>query len=238
MSALEQLSVIIPVRPGDEMWKSLLHDLAMLPSSAEIFIVSPDLSPELHREFEGQLHAKLRFISSVLGRGHQMNAGANASSGEHLLFLHADSRLPKTSFDALAIVLESVSSPALTYFDLRFVEDGPPLMPLNECGARLRSNLFGIPFGDQGFCIRRDLFWQVGAYQTDLAYGEDHMFVWKCRALGIKTRRVPAPIFTSARKYRDHGWFLTTTKHISMTFRQILVARSIRPKSAGEVRNA
>jgi len=237
MSALEKLSVIIPVRPGDETWKALIKDLTILPIGAEVFIVSPNISAELHREWQEQLPAKINFISSALGRGHQLNAGASASLNDYLLFLHADSHLPKESFAALDLALERSNSSALHYFDLKFMQDGPRLVALNEYGARVRSNSFGIPFGDQGFCIKRELFNRVGGYETDLANGEDHMFVWACRASGIETSRIAAPIYTSARKYHDNGWCSTTLKHISITLRQILIARNRRLKMRGQAHN-
>jgi len=238
MSALGELSVVIPVGPGDETWQDLLKDLAPLPETASVYLVSPNISDELRVEHQKHLQARLNIVTADFSRARQLNTGAKVSAGKFILFLHADSRLPNESLAALDAILQSNDIPSLFYFDLKFSNDGPRLMMLNEIGANARSRLLGIPFGDQGFCIRRDLFEQVGGYDTEVAHGEDHLFVWACRALGIETFRVNAPIFTSARKYRDKGWLRTTTMHAAIVVSQIWSVWRNRISAARRTRHA
>lgn len=238
MSALNELSIIIPVGPGDEKWKDLLLDLSVLPNAANIYLISPSISQAVLAEHQPRLNARLHIVSSLFGRAHQLNTGAGVSAGKFILFLHADSRLPKESFAALDATLQSNPTPSLFHFDLKFMKDGPRLVKLNELGANTRSSLLGIPFGDQGFCIRRDLFEQVGGYDTEVVRGEDHIFVWACKALGIETYRVKAPIFTSARRYRDKGWLRTTLTHTATVASQIWRVWRNRSSAARRTRHA
>jgi hypothetical protein len=76
-SLLKELTVVIPVGPGETAWKSLLPDLLTLSSPAEIILTGPqgpeDL-PSFVQRFSGP--GNLRWIFSEQGRGRQLNAGA------------------------------------------------------------------------------------------------------------------------------------------------------------------
>lgn len=148
-----------------------------------------------------------------------MNAGARATVKPFVWFLHADSRFAPETLPTLSTALRAHPD-ALHYFDLDFLADGPPLMPLNTLGARLRSRWGGMPFGDQGFCLPRALWERLGGFDVDAPYGEDHLLVWKTRRAGIPLRRTGGALRTSARKYRERGWLTTTTTHLRLTARQ------------------
>src|SRR5690606_5834787 len=106
---------------------------------------------------------------------------------------------------------------ALGYFDLYFLDDGPPLTRLNALGARLRSRWFRLPFGDQGFVLPRQVFESLGGFDTTIQHGEDHELVWRARRAGIPLRPIGARLYTSARKYATNGWLATTLMHIRET---------------------
>jgi hypothetical protein len=77
-----------------------------------------------------------------------------------------------------------------------------------------------MPFGDQGFCIRRRDWQALGGFPEAAPYGEDHLFVWKARRAGLPVRPLGLTLLTSARKYRDHGWLRTTARHFLLTYAQ------------------
>ncbi|MEL7430749.1 MAG: glycosyl transferase family 2, partial [Pseudomonadota bacterium] len=108
----------------------------------------------------------------------------------------------------------------LFFFDLKFLADGPRAMTWNERAVKWRSDFLKIPFGDQGFLIRRQVFEDLGGYPEDLAYGEDHVFVWRVRQGGFSVEGVGAGLFTSARKYRKGGWLKVTVLHVWLTVKQ------------------
>ncbi len=77
-------------------------------------------------------------------------------------------------------------------------------------GALFRSRALGVPFGDQGFCIKKTIFNKLGGFPEGLPYGEDHVFVWRARQQGIDLQPLGVKLYTSARKYKKHGWLKTT----------------------------
>ena len=163
-----------------------------------------------------------------------MNRGAEQSNGEYLWFLHADSRLVQENYDALNKAIKSNPN-ALYFFSLYFRKTGvPAIIKLNELGSRLRSSLLGMPFGDQGFCLSRSVYNELGGYPEDVEYGEDHVLAWRARQFGAKMYRVRSKLSTSARKYNQHGWLNLTlryhyrwVKQAIPEFRTLLQSRGI-----------
>jgi hypothetical protein len=93
-------------------------------------------------------------------------------------------------------------------------------MRLTERGAGFRSRVFGLPFGDRARCLPAATFHALGRYNELAAHGEDHLLVRGARSAGIPVPPVCATITTSARKYREHGWFRTTFRHWRLTLPQ------------------
>lgn len=209
------ISVIIPLAKGEESWQFLYEQLRLLPLN-EIVFCSPDKRP---RSLPPE--AKTKWITSNGLRADQLNEGAGQATGNVLWFLHADSRLSAQCFELLNQRLEH-SPDKLFFFDLGFDADGPSCMWMNSVGANLRSRLFKMPFGDQGFCMSKTNWQRLGRFPSHLPYGEDHAFVWLWRKHGLRIERVPAIITTSARKYQREGYFKTTWKHFCMTWSQAL----------------
>ena len=95
-----------------------------------------------------------RLLRSERGRALQMNAGARAASGDALVFLHADTRLPP---DADRLVQGALARAAWGRFDVR-IDDRHPLLAIVARAMNLRSRLTGIATGDQAIFVRRDAF--------------------------------------------------------------------------------
>ena len=221
MSALRELSVVVPLAPGEEAWRALLADLAALPAGAEVILVAVAGTPPPSdlQALGAVFPPRLVWCEAPRGRASQQNAGAIAASHPSLWFLHADSRLDRASFTALAQALPQLSG-RLAYFDLRFAADGPLLMPLNALGAKIRSRWFGLPFGDQGLLLQRADFERLGRFDPAIDWGEDHDLVWRAHRAGLRLLGIRATITTSARKYAERGWLRTTLAHLFATWRQ------------------
>jgi len=220
-SALSQVTVVVPVGPGDSLTHELRGQLSLLPPAAQVCVVCSD-EPGHELIAAGLRSApgpQWQCLRSAPGRALQQNAGAAAASRSWLWFVHADSLLAPDTLPALAKWIER-DIQALAYFDLRFLDDGPALMRLNTAGAWLRSRLLGLPFGDQGLVLPRVLFKALGRFDTTLAGGEDHALVWRARHAGVPLRPLRAPIYTSARKYAERGWGATTGDHLRETWKQ------------------
>mgnify|MGYP000317190660 CR=1 FL=1 len=143
-------------------------------------------------------------------RAKSLNRGAMLADGEHLFFLHADTNLDDSILEKLSGILHG-NTEIMYYFKLKFDRSG--LFYLNSLATNLRCYFFSIPYGDQGFCISKKLFIEVGGFSENMTYGEDMHFVLKLRRLKIAVRQLPFSITTSARKYYEKGWFKVTLIH-------------------------
>ncbi len=224
------LTIVIPIGPGDESWRSLIEDLKAIflkesiPFKANVVLCfSKEDEGLLLKDldlFKKQEALPIKTVISSRGRSIQLNKGAEIAEGDFLWFLHADSKLEASSL--LKLYQSVLDDPkALHYFDLHFLRDGPDLTYLNEWGARFRSEVFKMPFGDQGFCIKKETFWFLGGFLIggEKKGGEDHLFVWEFRKAGLRLRNTGGLLATSARKYKKNGWMKTTLYHIYLTYK-------------------
>lgn len=227
LASLARLTVVVPVGPGDSLSPQLQSQLAQLPRTAQVCVVNCEPGNELDASpgsasptaLGGIGAARWQQLRSPTGRSLQQNAGAAMADGDWLWFLHADAVLAEQSLPALARFI-AADVPALGYFDLRFLGDGPALMWLNAGGVWLRSRCLRLPFGDQGFVMPRSVFDAVGGFDPATPRGEDHQLVWRVRRAGFPVMAVGAPLYTSARRYAARGWSTTTRGHLGETLRQ------------------
>lgn len=216
-------SVVVPVGEGDCAWKELLPSLSLLEQRDEVVFVSVTDIESTFQKVDGSRAIKcpVRFVRSTPGRARQLNRGAQASTNDRIWFLHCDSKFESPALTALRN--SAARNPeCLHFFNLRFLNDGPRLILLNNLGAWIRSRVLRMPFGDQGLCIGKKDFIRLGEFREDASYGEDHLLIWRAHQFGISLSCVGAPIFTSARKYKTKGWSRTTVQHLIMTYRQAI----------------
>lgn len=220
---LASLSVIVPIGPGDESWRELIFDLQPLPAEAELLLVATSAEPQEFAKVvrESELTCCVQWLTTSAGRARQLNAGAAQATGKFLWLLHADTRVPQVAFNVLEEALRE-NHETLYFFDLEFRNDGPGGTRWNTRGVRFRSHYLGLPFGDQGFCLRRETLQCLGGFDQRASYGEDHLLVWAAKRSGIPLVQLDATLSTSARKYARSGWLRTTLLHLWRTVRQAL----------------
>jgi len=175
----------------------------------EIIVVdggSRDDTIALAQTFTQQSPASnVKIISASPGRAHQMNTGAAIATGEILLFLHADTRLPP-GFPAL--VIQTLESGAIAgAFTLQIAGEMPGLRWI-ERGVQWRSRHLQLPYGDQAIFLKASQFRAIGVF-ADLPIMEDFDLVRRLQKLG-KIAIVPAPVLTSDRRWQKLGIFQTT----------------------------
>ena len=140
-------------------------------------------------------------LTAPPGRANQMNAGAAASEGTVLLFLHADTSLPS---DARQAVERALEDPACVggRFDVRFERDSGPGWLISRM-MNLRSRWTGIATGDQAIFVRRSLFEQLGGY-SDLPVMEDVDFSRRLKRTG-RLSALRSKVITSYRRWDTRG---------------------------------
>lgn len=137
-------------------------------------------------------------IEGAAGRGGQLERGAVLASGQWLLFLHADTHLSAGWSKPVESHIQMNDGAAV--FQLRFRAAGA--MPRLFAGwANLRSAM-GLPYGDQGLLISRELYESVGGF-PDIPLMED---VAMARRLRGRIRCLGAIASTSAKRYEAEGW--------------------------------
>jgi len=194
------VSVVVPVLDEARALPVLLDHLAALRGRWEVVVAdggSRDGSAELARTHP----LAPRVLSVPRGRARQQNAGAAAATGELLVFLHADSRLPAGAYAALTGALRDPACPGGN-FALRFDGDDRFSRGLTRWYALQRR--FGIYYGDSTLWLRRAEFGALGGFAA-LPVMEDHELVRRLERRG-RTACLPGPASTSSRRWRALGW--------------------------------
>ncbi|WP_299042979.1 TIGR04283 family arsenosugar biosynthesis glycosyltransferase [uncultured Tateyamaria sp.] len=142
-------------------------------------------------------------VTGAASRGGQLRRGCDAARGEWYLVLHADTVLSPGWTDAVIAHLGQANA---GYFRLAFDRGGRCVAGW----ANLRSRWFGLPYGDQGLLVRRNLYAQVGGY-PDIPLMED---VSIARALRGRLTRLDGVAVTRADKYRAQGWMTRGTRNL------------------------
>jgi len=174
---------------------------------AEVLVVDGGSKDGSWQELKGMRDEfSLRLLYSACGRALQMNAGAAASRGEMLLFLHADSRLPAGCDSAIASYLADPSA-AGGCFRLSFPRP-EWIYRVSDSLGNFAVDLFQIALGDHGIFCRRDAFLRVGGF-PNLPLMEDAEFYRALKGEGL-VRQVRSKITTSPRRYEELGRYRTT----------------------------
>lgn len=206
-----RLSVVIPTLNAAEAFETCLPPLMEGLEAGLIreLVVSDGGSTDATHTIAQEVGAQL--ITGPASRGGQLQRGVDVASGDWLLMLHADSRLPRGWTAPVAAQIEA-GSPA--YFRLKF--DDSSLGAAWVAGwANLRSRLFGLPYGDQGLLISRRDYDAVGGY-PDSPLMEDVSIVRRLRGRLVM---LPLSMTTSAARYRRDGWLRRGARNLSLLAR-------------------
>ena len=201
-----RISIIIPTLNEAASITATLEQIRNLPN-VEVIVAdggSHDQTAELARA------AGATVIHCNPGRGKQLNAGAALASGEVLLFLHADTKLPDDFADHVWQTFREGNCGGA--FRL-CIGAGGWMLRLIESGANLRSRWLHLPYGDQAIFVHASKFFSLGGFQN-WPLMEDYDF---CRRLQ-KTGRIalaPASVTTSARRWQRLGVLRTTLTNLA-----------------------
>jgi rSAM/selenodomain-associated transferase 2 len=190
----QRLSVVIPALNEARGIRAALEALAPLRARGHEVIVADGGSSDGTAQLASGLCTQV--VHAPRGRALQMNAAARAASGEMLLFLHADTRLPPQADE---LVRASLKQHLWGRFDVE-IEGRHPLLKVVACSMNLRSRLTGIATGDQAIFVRRDAFPGF----PEIALMEDVAFCRRMKRLGPPACRRETAV-TSGRRWEARG---------------------------------
>lgn len=198
------ISVIVPTLNEAENIRGCIECVKAEDIDLEIIVCdggSSDATVQIVREYDDAI-----LIGSAKGRGLQMNRGAAVAGAEVLLFLHADTILERGWSRELLSVLadESVAGGAFTFK----IDDPAVQYRLIEFWVTLRCSLGGLPYGDQGIFVRRDLFDKIGGYR-DIPLMEDVEIIGRLKKEGRLVLLEKCAV-TDARRWTEKGWIRTS----------------------------
>lgn len=193
-----KLSIIVPVLDEAAGIAATLAALAPLRERGHEVILADGSSTDGTASIAAPLVDKV--IAAPRGRAWQMNAGAAAASGDALLFLHADTRLP---MEADGLVQVALDARCWGRFDVR-IEGRSPLLGMVAFFMNGRSRLTGIATGDQAIFVRRADFTGF----PEIALMEDIAFSKAMKRLG-RPACLRAKVVTSGRRWDERGAMCT-----------------------------
>jgi rSAM/selenodomain-associated transferase 2 len=200
---MKRISIIVPMLNEATQLPALFADLLPLQRmDCEIIFAdggSADGSANLAEV------AGFKVVHSECGRAVQMNTGAAQASGEVLLFLHADTRLPESGLRDVAAAIDS-NNGGWGRFDV-CISGRPLMLRVISRMINLRSRLSGIATGDQAIFIRRALFEKMGGFPVQPLMEDIEL----CKRLLSYSRPVCLHqcVTTSGRRWESRGVWRT-----------------------------
>lgn len=218
-----RIAVVIPVLNEEPYIRAQLESVRCIAGIHEVVVVdggSTDRTREIVAGFPG-----VRLISSPRGRANQMNAGAEATSSDVILFLHADVRLPTA---ATRWISEMLKEPTVVAgaFRTRTVADhhhgwAARILFL----ADVRSRYSRLPYGDQAIFVRSAVFKQLGGFPAQPLM-EDLEFSQRLRRAG-GIRIAPATVRVSGRRFLTRPVYYTLLVNVFPLFYRLGVPPNV-----------
>lgn len=152
-------------------------------------------------------------ITSKQGRSAQMNSGAKYATGDVLLFLHADTRLPENWHASIEKSLQNTDYGA---FSLG-IDSRRPIYRSIETLVNLRTRITRIPYGDQAIFIKKEHF----KGYPDYPLFEDFRLMQDAKRAGLRFALIKDKVKTSARRWEKEGIMRTTLRNWLITIRYL-----------------
>jgi len=199
--ARPELSIVVPVLYEEDTIAGLLEHIRGIDADerCEVIVVDGDPGGGTIRRIDDDRVVKM---TSRQWRSRQMNAGAAAARGDGLVFLHADTHLPRNALTDIDSVLRDdryIGGAFRLRFDSeRFV------YRFMSAFVTVRSRWNRLPYGDQALFVRRDFFERIGGYR-EIPIMEDVEIVRRIRRSGGRVKILDSSVRTSCRRMEAEG---------------------------------
>ncbi|HEY4706888.1 MAG TPA: TIGR04283 family arsenosugar biosynthesis glycosyltransferase [Thermodesulfobacteriota bacterium] len=190
-----EISVIIPaLNEAADIGAAVASAL----EAAEVIVVDAESTDDTAAEAR---RAGAFVIRAPRGRGGQMDSGAMQAKGDVLVFLHADTLLPKGWQEGVRAALADKRVVAGA-FRLSVAAPGMRFRLL-EALANSRARVLGLVYGDQAIFARKEAFFSAGGFRK-LPLMEDVDCVRRLRGQG-RVVLLKESVATSKRRWEKRG---------------------------------
>jgi len=221
-----RISIIIPVLHEETIINRAISAIFDLPYDGEVEVIVADGTPNGETLSAIENNQVLKVISKK-GRAYQINQGAAVACGDILIFLHADTELPKDALNTICSVMRKGDFVGGA-FDLG-IKSGRTIFRLIEIAASLRSRYTGIPYGDQAIFMRKEYFHSIGDFK-EIPLMEDVELMRRVKKSGDKIYIISEKVRTSPRRWEKEGvlyctlrnWVLITLYYLGIPAEKLL----------------
>ena len=197
---LAEVAVIVPVRGDYPRVCALLDRMAGWTDAPRETIV---VSAGTDRALRDACNTRgCRYLESEPCRGRQLDMGARAARAEVLWFVHADAAPGPSSLGDIRRALARGAEGG--HFGFAFSGTPRRRKAIIASLTNLRVMLGGIPYGDQGIFVRRDVYFECGGFPYQPLF-EEVPLVRKLRTRG-RFRALATPLSVSPRRWERDGW--------------------------------
>ena len=216
------ISIVIPTLNEENSITQTLSALARMDGPIEVVVVDGGSDDETARLVRA---CGARLIESDPGRGAQMHAGALATRGSVLWFLHADTTPPA---DAIRPIQQSLRDPRVVggNFNVSFDSDRFSALCLTWFYRQLR--ILGLCYGDSAIFVRREAYERTGGFKP-LPIFEDLDFLRRLKRKG-KFVHLSSTVITSGRRFERGGFGRTFMRWTTL---QLLYWLGVHPRRLG-----
>lgn len=208
-----KISIIIPTLDEEELLEPALTRLRLTSWRGDVEVLVCDAgSADKTRALAERLADRV-IDSPRRGRAAQMHQGALSASGDLLLFLHADTRLPNNWLEALMKAWASKPRPGATAFRLDF-DSAKPVYRLIAALGDWRCRKTQVPHGDQALACLREDYLRVGGFPA-VPLMEEYYLLPKLARLGPIVIMEEA-VKTSVRRYARNGPLLNGLRNAAI----------------------
>ena len=193
---MSKFSIIIPVLDEEDIIASRIKSIRNFNDNIEIIIVDGG-SQDNTVKIAKQMGVNVQCVEK--GRGLQCNKGAQKSSGDILMFLHIDTKLPKDTFKQLNHFFKD-DAVQIGTFRLLFNFDH---WLLKFYAFFTRFDSIFTSFGDQCIVVRKSFFDAIGGFPEWPLFEDVHFL--RCARKRAKIYSFPGPVSTSARMFLSRG---------------------------------
>ncbi len=204
------LSFIVPVYEEQSEIDPCLEHISRIERSdtCEVIVVDGHDGTTIDSIGTRQFPFELRCIVVPPGRGAQLHQGALRARSQRLVFLHVDTRLPKSAVGQIERTLRNYPAGA---FDFG-VETRSFGVRLIAIVSSLRNRLSRLPYGDQTHFFLRDFYHETGGY-LPIPIMEDVELMKRLRRKSVSISILHSKAMNSDRRWRKEGVVRSTLRN-------------------------